>query len=388
MPYAPTVNDNSGQILAQGINQGIGSLAEGIQRSIAERKKKEEDRKAKEAVNAAGKGLFGEDFDVKDAKPEQYGQLIQMAQAKRDEPMREAERRFKQAQIDNFALQAQLQQSEAARRQSDDAAFRAVYGGQGSGGPSVGLTENQTGMTGTQPVQGGATAADANDVVSRFARGGGSLAAGSQLANMERDRAGTMLAEAQATKALQPRDTGVSYLNPPADAKFIRDANGNIIAINPPKLDPKARREFTVGGKDMVEEAGMVFNAKTGELVGPPKPLDPNTQSLLASRLSAAQAIADEPQGYLEGKTTFEKRVRDAQLKANLAAGSLGVRLPYDPAEAPPGRVGAPSPAARPATSVAPTSYKSAEAVRTAYRQGDLTREAAAAILQKQFGLQ
>ena len=121
----------------------------------------------------------------------------------------------------------------------------------------------------------------------------------------------------------------------------------NFSRTNDPKADPNARIEFEVGGVKMVKQAGELFNAKTGELVGPPKPLDPNTQSLLASRLSAAQAIADEPQGYFEGKTTFEKRVRDAQLKANLAAGSLGVRLPYDPAEAPPGRVGAPSPAAK-----------------------------------------
>ena len=356
MPYAPTVNDNSGQILAQGINQGIGSLAEGIQRSIAERKKKEEDRKAKEAVNAAGKGLFGEDFDVKDAKPEQYGQLIQMAQAKRDEPMRQAEQKFKQAQIDNFALQAQLQQSEAARRQSDDAAFRAVYGGQGSGGPSVGLTENQTGMTGTQPVQGGATAADANDVVSRFARGGGSLAAGSQLANMERDRAGTMLAEAQAKKALQPRDTGVSYLNPPADAKVMVDANGNIHAVNQPKTDPNARIEFSVGGSNFVKQAGKVFNADTGELVGSPKALDADTQSRMAARLSAAQAAAEIPKGFFESKADYEKRVSADRIKANQAAQVLGYQLPYPDAmpakagkgaPAPAGRVGAPSPAAK-----------------------------------------
>ena len=356
MPYAPTVNDNSGQILAQGINQGVGSLADGIQRSIAERKKKEEDRKAKEAVNAAGKGLFGEDFDVKDAKPEQYGQLIQMAQAKRDEPMRQAEQKFKQAQIDNFALQAQLQQSEAARRLSDDAAFRGVYGGQGSGGPSVGLTENQTGMTGTQPVQGGATAADANDVVSRFARGGGSLAAGSQLANMERDRAGTMLAEAQAIKALQPRDTGVSFINPPPDAKFIRDANGNIQAVNQPKADPNARTEFSVGGTNFVKQAGKVFNADTGELVGSPKALDADTQTRTAARLSAAQAAAEIPKGFFEGQADYEKRVSADRMKANQAAQVLGYQLPYPDAmpakagkgaPAPAGRVGAPSPAAK-----------------------------------------
>lgn len=383
MPYAPTVNDNSGQILAQGINQGIGSLAEGIQRSIQERKKKEEERNAKEAVNAAGKGLFGEDFDVRDAKPEQYGQIIQMAQLKRDEPMRQAEQRFKQAQIDNFALQAELQRSETARRQSDDAAFRAVYGGQGSGGPSVGLTESQMGMTGTQPVQGGATAADANDVVSRFARGGGSLAAGSQLANMERDRSGTKLAEAQAIKALQPRDTGVSYINPPKDATVMVDANGNIHNVAP-KLDPKARREFTVGGRAMVQEAGLVFDAQTGEIVERAKTVDADTQTRMATRLSAAQAAAEIPKGFFEGKADYEKRVSAERMKANQAAQVLGYQLPYPDAMPPKAGKGAP----RPAASAAPTSYETAEAVRTAHRRGELTREAAAAILQKQFGYQ
>ena len=383
MPYAPTVNDNSGQILAQGINQGIGSLAEGIQRSIAERKKKEEERNAKEAVNAAGKGLFGEDFDVKDAKPEQYGQIIQMAQLKRDEPMRQAEQRFKQAQIDNFALQAELQRSEAARRQSDDAAFRAVYGGQSAGGPSVGMTENQMGMTGTAPVQGGATAADANDVVSRFARGGGSLAAGSQLANMERDRSGTKLAEAQAIKALQPRDTGVSYINPPKDATVMVDANGNIHNVAP-KIDPKEPREFEINGRKMVEVGGKIFDFETKELVSTPKPLEPDAQSRMLTRRQAARAEADKPKGWWEGQADYDKRVSQNREKANLLAKSLGEQPDYPenlPAKA--GK-GAPSPAA----SAAPTSYETAEAVRTAHRRGELTREAAAAILQKQFGYQ
>jgi hypothetical protein len=124
MPYAPTVNDNSGQILAQGINQGIAGLADGIQRSIQERKKKEEERRAKEAVNAAGKGLFGEDFDVKDAKPEQYPLIIQFAQQKKEEPMRALaleneglKQRISQSQLDQYAVAAEQQaRNQAALR--------------------------------------------------------------------------------------------------------------------------------------------------------------------------------------------------------------------------------------------------------------------------------
>lgn len=346
MPYAPTVNDNSGQILAQGINQGIGSLADGIQRSIAERKKKEEERNAKEAVNAAGKGLFGEDFDVKDAKPDQYGAIIQLAQQKRDGPMREVELKFKQAQIDNFALQAQLQQSEAARRLANDAAMRGAYGGQSAGGPSVGMTENQIGMTGTAPVQGGATAADANDVLARAAKDGASPEGLNQIANMERDRAATELAKAQARKALQPRDTGVSYINPPADAKVMVDANGNTHFLTP-KTDPNARVEFSVGDQNFVKVAGKIFNATTGELVGPPKPLDADTQSRMAARLSAAQAAAEIPKGLFEGQADYEKRVNAERMKANQAAQVLGYQLPYPDAMPPKAGKGAPSPAAK-----------------------------------------
>jgi hypothetical protein len=333
MPYAPTVNDNSGQILAQGINQGIGSLAEGIQRSIAERKKKEEDRKAKEAVNAAGKGLFGEDFDVKDAKPEQYGQLIQMAQAKRDEPMRALameneglKQKISQSQLDQYA-------AAAAQQARNQAALRGAFN------PTTGTA---------QAIQGGADFANlpgpnAMDAESAMRYMG---AQGADMATLQGfGQTVDNLAQAKQRSTLKPErrpermDLGNGVVG-------VWDGN-NFSRTNDPKADPNAPQEFEINGRKMVNVGGKIFDFETKELVEPPKPLDPNTQSLLASRLSQAQEIADKPQGWSEGKTTFEKRVRDAQLKANLAAGSLGVRLPYNLAEAPPGRVGAPSPAAK-----------------------------------------
>jgi hypothetical protein len=377
MPYAPTVNDNSGQILAQGINQGVNSLAEGIQRSIQERKKKEEDRKAKEAVNAAGKGLFGEDFDVKDAKPEQYGQLIQMAQAKRDEPMRQLEQKFKQGQIDNFALQAQLQQSEAARRQSDDSVFRAVYGGQGSGGPSVGMTENQMGMTGTAPVQGGATAADANDVVSRFARGGGSLAAGRELAAINASNASAAENTAQAAQRARgeqefmPRvvdmgdgvkgmTTSRSSAVPIHTSQAPLTDVGKLIADRNAATNPEDRAKFVQAIE--VTRAGFVD-----------KPLTLN-EFIMSPGLSTR--FQDDYNNY---------RKWDAAQRTALQ------KVPPPPVPAapgsPPAKSATPGKAAT-ASAAAPLSYETAEAVRTAHRRGELTREAAEAILQKQFGYQ
>lgn len=377
MPYAPTVNDNSGQILAQGINQGIGSLAEGIQRSIQERKKKEEERNAKEAVNAAGKGLFGEDFDVRDAKPEQYGQIIQMAQLKRDEPMRQAEQKFKQAQIDNFALQAELQRSETARRQSDDAAFRAVYGGQGSGGPSVGLTENQTGMTGTQPVQGGATAADANDVVSRFARGGGSLAAGSQLAAINASNASAAENQAQAAQRARGEQEFMPRVVDMGDGvKGMTTSRSSAVPIN------TSNKPLTDVGK-LIQDRD---NAKTPE-----------------DRAKFVQAIEVTRAGFVDKPLTLNEWIMSPGLQAKFgddyniyrkwdAAQRTALQKvppPADPATpgSPPAKSATPGKAAT-ASAAAPLSYETAEAVRTAHRRGELTREAAAAILQKQFGYQ
>ena len=377
MPYAPTVNDNSGQILAQGINQGIGSLAEGIQRSIAERKKTEEERNAKEAVNAAGKGLFGEDFDVKDAKPEQYGQIIQMAQAKRDEPMRQAEQRFKQAQIDNFALQAQLQQSEAARRQSDDAAFRAVYGGQSAGGPSVGMTENQMGMTGTAPVQGGATAADANDVVSRFARGGGSLAAGSQLAAINASNASAAENQAQAAQRTRGEQEFMPRVVDMGDGvKGMTTSRSSAVPIN------TSNKPLTDVGK-LIQDRD---NAKTPE-----------------DRAKFVQAIEVTRAGFTDKPLTLNEFIMSPGLTTKFADDYNNYRKwdaaqrtalqkvppPADPAtpSSPPAKSATPGKAAT-ASAAAPLSYETAEAVRTAHRRGELTREAAEAILQKQFGYQ
>jgi len=232
MPYAPTVNDNSGQILAQGINQGVNNLAEGIQRSIAERKKKEEDRKAKEAVNAAGKGLFGEDFDVKDANPKDYGTLIQMWQERANKPLKDAQLLAAQTQQQNQALQMRNSQLEVERQQRDDAALQAALagidasGGQSSG-PSVGLTENQTGMTGTQPVRGGATAADAADVFTIAAGKGASGAALGNLATIDARRAAATENRAQAAQRGMPKPSE-QWATSPDGTPYVRTGAGNI----------------------------------------------------------------------------------------------------------------------------------------------------------------
>lgn len=78
----------SGQLLANGIDRGIAQIGDAIRRSQEERKKKEQEKQAKEAVMKAGQALYGAEFDLKDAPQEAWGQIVQLAEAKRNEPMR------------------------------------------------------------------------------------------------------------------------------------------------------------------------------------------------------------------------------------------------------------------------------------------------------------
>lgn len=170
MPYAPSVNDNSGQILAQGINQGIAQLAQGLERNMAERKKKEEDRKAKEAVTSAGKALYGEAFDLKDAPKEDWGKIIQLSQAKQEEPLR-------QLQMENAQLRQKIDLAQFEQLARDRSAVTSAFNPAGNLAPEIqgGASFEQLPTAAPQDMQG---------MVMQAARNGASPQTLAQLANM------------------------------------------------------------------------------------------------------------------------------------------------------------------------------------------------------------
>lgn len=61
MPYAPTVNDNSGQILAAGINQGIAGLSKGIDEYMRKKDEKEKQEQAFALLRAASDAAIPDD---------------------------------------------------------------------------------------------------------------------------------------------------------------------------------------------------------------------------------------------------------------------------------------------------------------------------------------
>lgn len=338
MPYAPTVNDNSGQILAQGINQGVGSLFGGIKEAMQKREEKRkqdeafaflralpdtqgvDDKSLKAGINSMGAGAA-------------WQVTQQMAEQKRGEEKRALDMKVQQTahQLSQQHLAALGEQ--AAQQQRNQAALRGAFN------PTTGTA---------QAIQGGADFANLP--------GPNAMDAESAMRYMAREGADmpTLQGYAQTADNLaqaKQRGTPKTQLRPERvdlgeGVVGVWDGN-NFSRTNDPKADPNARIEFEVGGVKMVKQGGQLFNATSGELVGPAKPLDADTQSRLASRLSQAQEIADKPKGWLESQADYGKRVRDAQLKANLAAASLGLQSPYPSAEKPPGRVGAPSPAAK-----------------------------------------
>lgn len=109
MPYAPTVNNNSGQIMAQGIMGAGASITDAITKHTAETKK----LKAYRAMAVDGLGLDAEEVDKMDL-PTLEGKMQSLAVKN---VMGQMQQRQQQAQ---FAQQDQQMQMDAAGRQKQE----------------------------------------------------------------------------------------------------------------------------------------------------------------------------------------------------------------------------------------------------------------------------
>ena len=207
MPYtANSARDRSADYL----QQSMANLTQTIERNRQEREKKEQEKKAKEAVMAAGTALYGEGFDLKDAPQETWGQVIQLAQAKKDEPMR-------QLAAENAALRQKIDQAELARI---NAAAEQVSRNRSAVGNAMGA-----------PWADGSAAAQ----VQRAAAGGADAPTLQQLSAMAEN-----LAQAQQRTQPRPGPMETTFGGVPAVV-----ANGNVQFIPQPK-PPAAPRGLAV----------------------------------------------------------------------------------------------------------------------------------------------
>lgn len=321
MPYAPGVTDISGQLFAQGLQQGISSLAQGLERNFQERKKKEEEKRAKEAVMQAGKGLFGDAFDLKDAPQDQWGQIIQLNQHKQQLPMLalQQENAKLRNQIDLGQINAMAQT--AAQQQRNAAALAQAF--------------NPTADT-AAAIQGGAgfenlptaPASDPMAVVMRAGKGGADAATLAHLAAMSENLAQS---QQRMTAKAERMPMEMTFGGVPAVV-----ANGNVQFIPNHAPKPEFPRVIDINGTAHTQISPTQFVRPDGSLLNAPAEKPLTAQSLSAAMMGAGQIqdtanwLKQNPKaGTFQRQTTYDADVLRRKATANAAAMVMGETPPY-----------------------------------------------------------
>lgn len=349
MPYAPTVNDNSGQILAQGINQGISALAQGLERNFQERKRKEEEKKAKEAVMQAGTALFGGNFDLKDAPQETWGQIIQLHQAKQQAPMIQLQQ--ENAKLRNQIDTAQINQMAAALEQQKRNAS-AVSG-----------AFNPTADT-AAAIQGGADftnlpAAPAGDPMAAVMRAGRAGADATTLAHLANMAENLAQSQQRLTPKAQPMPIETKFGGVPAVV-----ANGNVQFVPNHNPKPEFPRVVDIGGIPHTQVSPTQFVKPDGTLLSSTGE-KPATTGNITAAMMAANVISDTQNylkenpkaGLLQAQSTYDAEVLRRKAAANAAAIAIGETPPYPEAMREKG-VKQPNLTGRPAAQPSPASSR------------------------------
>lgn len=311
MPFAPGTQDMSGQLLAHGIDRGIAQIGDAIRRSQEERKKKEQEKQAKEAVMKAGQALYGAEFDLKDAPQETWGQIVQLAEAKRSEPMRALQMETQKLANENALLTRAL--TALHIKQGADAVAQADRNRTAVSG----AFEPETAAIDPSEPFSGTAAPTAEQIYRRAAL------SGADVATLDRLAASLRATRSDEFKSL---DFG--------EADALANGTGQVI-VNPSlRQKPDKPVDFTIGPRQVKLVGSKVFDATSGELIEAPKQLDPFTRdSVIQSYNRNLEAIAsakrDSTLGFGESKEAFARRVAGLKRRANSQAKSLGYALPF-----------------------------------------------------------
>ena len=343
MPYAPTVNDNSGQILAQGINQGISALAQGLQRNFEERKKKEEEKKAKEAVMSAGKGLFGDAFDLKDAPQETWGTIIQLSQAKQQEPLRQLAQENAQLRQNIDLAQLEQMSQTMSQQQTDRSAINAAVA-------SPWADQSMSGAA-TRALQRGATPKTAMEL----AQMGEVLAQTNQRTTPPPSWSPTMVDVGDGRKAL---------MTSPRSAVPVKDAAAPVprgLTADLMNLDAAAKQAEAAGDTALAATLRQAMQSQANRGGGE----KPATTGNITAAMMAANVISETQNylkqnpkaGFLQSQATYDAEVLRRKAAANAAAQAIGETPPYPEAMREKG-VKQPNLTSRPGPQASPTSSR------------------------------
>lgn len=328
MPYAPGVQDISGQLLGRGIDQGLGALAAGITQNMRRREEKEREKKASELVEQAGRKVFGETFTLKDAPQESWGQIIALEKQQAEAPVRALA-------MENAELQKQLTMAQLAaqrrRTQQEDVDVNAAREAARMLRPE---TAADFGARGGYVMRAPAEMRAEPDGMAALAA---YMAKGGQNPQMTGDLAN--LAQSMARKpawrpTVESAGTGPdgrpvrALMTSPSSAKELTD----------PKTSDPVARPFSVGGRNLTAVGSHIFDEQ-GQPVsfGAPREMDPMTvETLHTYYKNTLDQIRDyNPEGldWFADKAKTAQDIRLLKEKANKLAVRLGYQEPFPKAE-------------------------------------------------------
>lgn len=327
MAYNPGVNNNSGQILAGGLNDMMGQYAQDLLRS------QEIEQKRRTAAGHI-QGLLASDPTLgQKADPTLLSKMTSgkanykdtlellgtLSTVKKQEE-EQLQEKLKQVQIQG--LTQALQQSQFAHQNT--------LRNQAAMGISTGIPEIDMAMPAYDE-----NLSRADNAVARGLNDPHLLA---QL--RQSDDAEERAQLRRETNDRLARPPTLNTLQAPGDestVNVITDANGNSHVLPDTKAVKPTAQPFQVGGRAMTAVGAHVFDDKTGELVQGAKQLDPMAAHMLYTRYQATiTKIQNSSQGTWESKEEYRKRVAALQQQANFQAKQLNYAEPFPAGQAAP----------------------------------------------------
>lgn len=326
MAYAPGVQSMGGQFIAQGVQQGLASLAQAILGRAEERKRKDDMAEAVKTLQpliekmAPGSGINLSKDTPKEAIPQVIQLAGEVGRMQREAPL-------KSLQVENERLRQRISQQELETAADNAAA---------AGAAAPFLDPNRSELPDPSAVK---TAFDAGQPVPAGRKGPDYVGAMSSYLG-KRGQDPRMLAQLGDLAQQQMRgnargEPGLRNFGKDASGRPVEglvDAQGNVKYITPPKEAKDVAEPFKIGGKEFFKVGNDILDA-TGRPVKAEtvKPLDPFAAQALYSRYQTvlAEAAPEPKKGMFESKEAAEQRTAQKREQANFLAGQLGFAAPF-----------------------------------------------------------
>lgn len=318
MPYAPTVNDQSGQILAAGINQGIAGLSKGIDEYMRKKDEKEKQEQAFALLRAASDAAIPDDALRAGIKGLGGAGAFQVAQQV-SQQKRQADLDKQTAMLNAAHLKGINDAAEQLAR--DRNAVTQAFNPAGNLAPAIqgGASFEQLPAAAPQ---------DMSSMVMQAARNGASPQTLSHLANMADNLA---QAQQRATPKSSPMPIETKFGGVPAVV-----ANGNVQFVPNHSPKPEFPRVVEINGVPHTQVSASQFVKPDGTLLSSTGE-KPATTGNITAAMMAAGVISDTQNwlkenpkaGLMQRQSTYDAEALRRKAAANAAAQAIGEQPPF-----------------------------------------------------------